>query len=315
MPDIATRPLGRTGLEVTVLGFGAMELRGNDPRSPRPLPDEDAGALLNAVLDAGVNFIDTSIDYGQSEERIGRYISHRRSEYLLATKTGCPWDDETIATAPPGPLPHNFSAKHIREGLERSLTLLRTDHVDLLQLHMSPSLATVQAEDAIGTLQALSDEGKTRFIGSSSTLPNIWDHLDLEVFDTFQVPYSPLQRDHEVALTEAHQRGAGVIVRGGVAKGRPRPEVVQPFDFWDRWSQANLDELLAPGQPAVEFVLRYTLGHKSVSTVIVGTASAQHLADNLRHAQLGPLPDETRAEADRRLEVARVTGLPRPARG
>ena len=87
MADIPRRTLGRTGLEVTTLGFGAMELRGA-PSGPQ-ISDEEAGRLLNAVLDEGINFIDTSIDYGRSEELIGRFIANRRDEYVLASKCGC----------------------------------------------------------------------------------------------------------------------------------------------------------------------------------------------------------------------------------
>jgi aryl-alcohol dehydrogenase-like predicted oxidoreductase len=77
--DIAKRELGKTGLQVTTLGYGAMELRGA-PRA-RDISEEQAETILNKVLDAGINYIDTSVDYGLSEERIGRYISHRRAEY------------------------------------------------------------------------------------------------------------------------------------------------------------------------------------------------------------------------------------------
>ena len=84
---VRKRELGRTGLQVTTLGYGAMELRGA-PRG-RDTTEAQAETILNAVLDAGINYIDTSIDYGLSEERIGRYISHRRSEYYLASKCGC----------------------------------------------------------------------------------------------------------------------------------------------------------------------------------------------------------------------------------
>ena len=82
MPNLPKRTLGRTGLEVTTLGFGAMELRNG-------VSDKDAAALLNAVLDAGINFIDTSIDYGESEAHIGKHIANRRAEYYLASKCGC----------------------------------------------------------------------------------------------------------------------------------------------------------------------------------------------------------------------------------
>src|SRR6266498_4873325 len=95
MSDLPTRTLGRTGLQVTQLGYGAMELRGA-PRG-RPIDDDQAQTILRAVLDSGINYIDTSIDYGLSEERIGRYISHRRDEYYLASKCGC------LVGAPPAP--------------------------------------------------------------------------------------------------------------------------------------------------------------------------------------------------------------------
>ena len=87
MADLPKRELGRSGLQVTMLGYGAMELRG--PPRGRDTTEAQAETILNAVLDAGINYIDTSIDYGVSEERIGRYIAHRRHEYYLASKCGC----------------------------------------------------------------------------------------------------------------------------------------------------------------------------------------------------------------------------------
>ena len=87
MSTLPTRQLGRTGLSVTMMGYGAMELRGG-PRGREAEP-QHSEMVLNSVLDSGINFIDTSIDYGQSEELIGKYISHRRADYYLATKCGC----------------------------------------------------------------------------------------------------------------------------------------------------------------------------------------------------------------------------------
>src|ERR1700694_5548975 len=85
--DLPKQTLGRTGLQVTQLGYGAMELRGG-PRG-RDVSDEQAEQILRAVLDSGINYIDTSIDYGLSEERIGRFIGDRRAQYFLASKCGC----------------------------------------------------------------------------------------------------------------------------------------------------------------------------------------------------------------------------------
>jgi aryl-alcohol dehydrogenase-like predicted oxidoreductase len=111
MPDLPKKTLGRTGVEVTTLGFGAMELRGG-PRGVQMTEDE-VGALLNLVLDSGINFIDTSIDYGLSEERNGKFISHRRDEYFLASKCGCVVDGQQGE--------HVHTAENIRFGVENSL--------------------------------------------------------------------------------------------------------------------------------------------------------------------------------------------------
>ena len=90
MPDLRRATLGRTGLEVTQLGYGAMELRGSQGFLGEPVQADVARDVLNAVLDAGINYIDTSPDYGSSEELIGEHISPRRDEFFLASKCGCP---------------------------------------------------------------------------------------------------------------------------------------------------------------------------------------------------------------------------------
>ncbi len=135
MPDLPKRTLGRTGLEVTIVGYGARELRGGS--RGRPVSEEDAGRILNAVLDSGINFIDTSMDYGLSEERIGAHISHRRDEYYLASKCGdlAGWtENERRISAP-----HLFTRKNVFAGVEQSLRRMNTDYLDLLQVHASPS--------------------------------------------------------------------------------------------------------------------------------------------------------------------------------
>src|SRR6202034_529590 len=213
---IMTRTLGRTRANVTILGYGAMELRGQ-PRGPE-VADEDAGRLLNAVLDGGINLIDTSPDYGHSEELMGRYIGHRREEFFLASKCGCPI---TPPPAAPPPLPHDYSAANVRADVEQSLRRLGTDRLDLVQVHMSPSRAQLEADGTVATLQALRDEGKVRFLGMSGILPHLPDHIEMGVFDAFQIPYSAVQREHEDLITAAADAGAGTLIRGGVARGGP----------------------------------------------------------------------------------------------
>src|SRR6266852_1381837 len=124
--------LGRTGLPVTRLGYGAMEVRGPRIWNGRPVAEEQAQTILNAVLDAGINFIDTSNDYGRSEEFIGKYLSGRRSEFFLATKCGCTVvrrDESTDDT------PHIWTRENLFRGLHESLQRMKTEYVDVMQLH------------------------------------------------------------------------------------------------------------------------------------------------------------------------------------
>src|ERR1700678_3221535 len=218
---IPTRVLGRTDAEVSVLGYGAMELRGQltGPASQLSGPaitDQDAGRLLNELLDAGVNLIDTSVDYGRSEELIGRHLSSRRSEFFLASKCGCPLSPPPEA-ATMGQ--HDYSTANVRAGVEQSLRRLQTDHLDLVQVHMSPSREQLERDGTGEEMVRLRDEGTLRFLGMSAIEPNLADHIAMGVFDVFQIPYSALQRGHEALISEAAQGRAGVLIRGGVARG------------------------------------------------------------------------------------------------
>lgn len=312
--ELARRPLGTTGVDVTVLGFGAMELRGTRHRRPRELEAGQVERVLNAVLDAGINFVDTSIDYGDSEAAIGRAIAHRRDEFVLATKAGCPLDaeaDQYVNHSLGTPLPHDYSRANLVAGLEQSLRRLRTDYVDLLQLHISPPVSVLRADDVIATLEELREQGKVRFIGISSKLPDTADHVALGVFDTFQVPYSALEPDHALLLDAIAAAGTGVVVRGGVSKGAPG-DGHGADAVWRAWEAAGIDELVAelPGETRTTFLLRHTLGLAALSTTIVGTADVDHLNENVAAARRGPLDADLAAEVARRLAAAGVRPAP-----
>jgi aryl-alcohol dehydrogenase-like predicted oxidoreductase len=302
---IATRPLGQTGTDVTILGYGAMELRGQ-PRGPA-IDDDDAGRLLNAVLDGGVNLIDTSIDYGHSEELIGRYIGHRRDEYFLASKCGCLLGDPPAGATPP--FPHDYGAENLRSGIEQSLRRLDTDRLDLLQIHISPSQAQLEADATVETMQALRDEGKVRFLGMSGTLPHLRDHIAMGVFDVFQIPYSAVQREHEELISAAADAGAGTLIRGGAARGAPAddkgwqqgPIGLSQGEGQRRWEAAGIDDILGD-MSRLEFVLRFTVSHPALSSTIVGTSNLNHLRSNLAIAEKGPLPADIYEEAKQRLD-------------
>lgn len=306
---LATTTLGRTGLTVTKLGYGAMELRGPGGRRRGPeLDDATAGALLNQVIDSGINWVDTSPDYGVSEELIGQHLAPRRDEFFLASKCGCAVSSDG---SPAVFGEHHFDRSTVRAGVEQSLRRMRTDHLDLVQFHASPSRETLADNDSVAELVALRDEGKVRFIGMSGTLPNIDGQIEMGVFDAFQIPYSAVEREHEAVISRAAAAGAGTVIRGGVARGMPvvGDEVIEriPEDVRDvyrarrdRFEGAGLDDLL-DGMSRMEFMLRFTLSHPDMDTTIVGTSNPEHLAANLKAAAKGPLPAEIYEEAKQKL--------------
>ena len=305
MPDIPTRTLGRTGLNVTTLGFGALELRGMVAGVGRPLSPGQPAEILNAVLNAGVNYIDIAVDYGEAEEHIGRHISQRRSEFYVASKCGCPLDnagfrpEERTRFGVPLPRFHDYSRASIVDACHQSLRRMRTDYLDIVQFHFSPAREVLEQEDAIETLQGLRQQGKIRYLGCSSILPNIFDHIEMGVFDVLQVPYSILQSEHSEPIAQAASAGLGVVIRGGVARGEPGVGHGS-VSVWDRWEQAELDDLLE-GMTATEFLLRATISNPHAHTTIVGTLNPVHLHENVSAVCKGPLPDDVLEEAKRRL--------------
>lgn len=296
--------LGRTNLEVTQLGFGAMEVRGERIWGGRPCDDGQAKTILHAVVDAGINFIDTANDYGKSELYIGRYLRHRRNEFYLATKCGCHVEyagdhDET---------PHVFTRENLLHNVADSLLKMQVDCIDLLQLH-NPSVEQCEQGRVVDVLRELKETGAVRFIGCSSTVPYLATYIAWGVFDVFQIPYSALERRHENLIAKAAESGAGVIVRGGVARGEPGATHGRTNrDTWKKFDDAKLDELRDEGESRTSFMLRFTLSHPHCHTTIVGTLHPEHLHENIRAAEKGPLDSAVYEEAKRRL--ARVGEAP-----
>jgi aryl-alcohol dehydrogenase-like predicted oxidoreductase len=298
MAQLETRPLGRTGIPVTRLGYGAMEVRGPRIWRGRPVTDEEASSILAAVLDDGITFVDTANDYGLSEQYIGRFLADRRDEYALATKCGC----TMVPAGDHDETPHTWTRDHLLWNIDDSLQKLGTDHVDLLQLH-NPSVEQVEQGKLVDVLQEIKAAGKTRWIGISSTAPHLATFISWGVFDTFQIPYSALERQHEQLIQRAHAAGAGTIVRGGVARGEPG-EGQGNAGRWERWEAAHLDELLDPGESRTQWLKRFILSHPGIDTTILGTENPAHLAANVRAAEVGPLSPDRYAEAKRRLDEA-----------
>ncbi|WP_437185760.1 aldo/keto reductase [Planctomicrobium sp. SH668] len=292
------KKLGQTGLEVTQLGFGSMGLRGARTWGVRVVEDDHAERILNQVLDSGINFIDTAPDYGAAEERIGRFISHRRGEFILATKCGC----DPIQHANQLEIVHVWTPGVLERNIESSLIRMRTDYIDLLQFHGGDA----DQLEKLGLIELLHDfqrQGVVRYLGASSSLPQLSRFIELGIFDVVQVPYSCLAPQHDAIMKQAAAQGAGVIIRGGIAQGGPDAEIQR--EHLNRvWNQAGLNEILPAEMTRAEFILRSTLSHPACSTTIVGTANEQHLKENVEAAMKGPLSDELVTEINRRVTAA-----------
>ncbi len=276
--------LGRTNLSVTRLGWGAADRR---------VWNEDlAESMCNSVLDAGINYVDTANDYGRSEEFIGNLISHRRDEFYLASKCGCV----------PGGGSHVWTEENAFRGLHESLSRLKTDYLDLMQLH-NPTVNECERGRLVAALNEMRDQGKVRWIGISTTLPHLPTFLEWGVFDTFQIPYSALERQHEEWITQVAEAGIGTVVRGGVALGEPGQGLGIP-ERWRGFSGAKLEDLQEADESRTAFMLRFTLTHPSIDTIIVGTQNPAHLRENVVAVNRGPLPADVYEEAKRRLSAA-----------
>jgi len=179
---------------------------------------------------------------------------------------------------------------------------MKTDYVDLWQLH-NATLADVEQNDLVAVMQEVKASGKVRWKGASAISPSITKFIAAGALDAYQIPYSALERAEEGSITAAAAAGAGAIIRGGVAEGAP-DEAGQGAEVrWALWERAGLDELRGTDESRTAFLLRLTLSHPGMHTTIVGTLDTEHLADNRRAADRGPLPDDVYREALRRLDA------------
>ena len=284
------RTLGRTGLLVSEIGFGALEI-GRDWGIPVGAdfgrPDEaNAIRALNAALDAGINLIDTAPAYELSEERIGKAIAHRRQEFVLATKVGERRDDGEDSL-------YDYSAKATMEFIERSLARLKTDVVDLVQIHSAP----LEVIERGGTLEALTnarDQGKLRFIGMTGGIPEAVAAVRDGHYDTVQVSYNIAYREPEAELFPlCREHGIGVIIKDGLAAGRltdkaaslsdDRGEdreraarLADAFSVPEKWHPARL----LPAKKLSEVALRWVLANKAVTSIIAGTRKIENIVAN-----------------------------------
>ncbi len=299
------RKLDNTGLEVSEIGFGAWGIGGltRGATSYGPTSDEESKLALRLAFESGITFYDTSdlYGYGHSERLIGETLKDVRGKTVIASKVGFLEHNG----------PQDFSPRHIRESIERSLKRLQTDYLDLYQLH-SPPIDLLEKDDSIlHTLSSLQKEGKTRAIGISARSPD--DGLiaiEKLGFKSVQVNFNMVdQRAIENGLFDlAKKENAGIIVRTPLCFGflTGGYSADSEFDFRDhrstwpreqieRWATAQqlFSSILEEneGQTGAQIALRFCLSFQSVSSIIPGMLTAGEVRENVLASELGPFAE------------------------
>lgn len=274
------RRLGKTGLDVSVLGFGGSEI--GFEKAEQSTVDQ----LLNSALDAGLNLIDTAAIYPLSEAKIGAAVGSRRGDFVLITKCGSPMSNDD----------QYWNAKALTASIDKSLADLQTDHVDVVQLH-SCSAEILARGEAIAALQRAREAGKTRYIGYSGDNANAIYAVDTGVFDTLQTSINIADQSIlNGALPRALAAGMGVIAKRPIAnaawKTGAKPVSSYHHEYWDRLQKLKYDFLAADLEESIGIALRFTLGQPGVTTAIVGTTKPDRWKANARHVAAQPSDGE-----------------------
>jgi aryl-alcohol dehydrogenase-like predicted oxidoreductase len=312
------RPLGSSGLQISALTLGTMTFGGLGNFAKVGNTElADARRQIDLCLDAGINLIDTADIYstGRSEEIVGEALQGRRDDVLIATKVRYRM----------GPEPNmaGLSRHHLIAGCEASLKRLRTDHIDLYQVHEWDGMTPL--EETLGALEHLLESGKVRYIGASNY--SGWqlmkalgtaDRDHLPRFVSQQIYYSLQERSAEYELIPlAVDQGLGTLVwsplAGGLLSGKYRrgqdpPEGSRQLTSWNEPPVYDEDALYDTvdvlvavadehGVSAAQIALAWLLGRPTVSSVLVGARTDEQFADNLKAIEI-ELTDDQRARLD-----------------
>jgi len=302
------RQLGKSGLQVSEIGLGT-NMYG------RQVPDaEGVLAILKRALDSGINFIDTSNNYGGglSEELIGKATKGIRGRFIIATKVGGPLGQSR------DPNTGRASRSHIMDQVEVSLRRLQTDYIDLYQIHFPDPRTPI--EETLGALDDLVHQGKVRYIGCSNyaawqAAEALWTSrmLHLSSYASVQPQYSLLDRRIEgelVPFCQAYGMGiipfsplAGGFLTGKYRRGEAIPQGVRGYNssyFAQRvmternWAILMRLEAFASerGYPMGQLALAWLLANPSVSTVIAGASKPEQVEENAKATELRLTPED-----------------------
>jgi aryl-alcohol dehydrogenase-like predicted oxidoreductase len=275
------RKLGKTDMNVSILGFGGWEI------GYQRISLTTAKKLLNEARDAGINVIDTAECYAISEKLIGESVGKRRKDCYLLTKCG----HESGWSYP------DWGPESLLRSIQRSLKRLKTDYVDLIQLH-SCSEAELRKGTVIDTLKRARDRGYTRYIGYSGDGQAALYAVECEEFDTLQTSVSIADQEAlELLLPSAGKHNIGVIAKRPVANVAWRNGDRPPTDtygrpYWERLQKLEYQFLRCRLKQTVGNALRFTLSAPGVHTAIVGTTKPGRFMENGAAVAAGPLSKE-----------------------
>lgn len=283
---IARRPFGRTGLHVSVLGFGAASYWGKKLFSER-----QAIRLVHEGVDRGVNLFDTGPSYsgGNAEPRLGRALAGiDRSKLVISTKAG------TCLTSW-GRAYKDFRPAQVRQTLEQSLRNLALEQLPILHLH-GPSLEHLQPE-LLDCLESVRDQGLVRFLGVNSFDPEVIARAgELSVFDCVMVDYNILRWEREPQISQLSQAGKGVLAAGALANAVIGTRLLRMRGARDVWyglralrhrrrdlARGRAYRFLAntPGWTTSQIALAYVLANRAITSAMIGTTDLGHLRENL----------------------------------
>lgn len=275
------RKFGKTEMEFSVLGFGGAEI-GYNPNQTQ----EDVNELLNSALDAGLNVIDTAAAYKTSERLIGEAVSKRRNDFYLLTKCGA-LDAFTR---------YDWTKKGILETIETSLRNLKTDYLDIAQLH-SCDREILRRGEAIEALQRAKEKGYTRYIGYSGDNEDAKYAIETGAFDSLQTSVSIADQspiDGNIAL--AIEKGLGLIAKRPIANAvwrhDSKPAESYHHEYWDRIQKLKFGFLDKSLEAATAIALRFTMTIPGVDTMIVGTTKPKRWQENAKYVAEGDLSNE-----------------------
>ena len=273
-----TRRLGRTDMEVSVLGFGGAEIGFAGTTAAT------VSELLNSALDAGLNVIDSAAAYLESEQLIGQAIAARRRDVYLFTKCG----------ATDGFTRSDWSIAGILAQIETSLKNLRTDYLDLIQLH-SCDEEELKKGDVITALRAARDKGYARYIGYSGDGQAARYAIETGAFDTLQTSISIADQEAlTLTLPLARESEMGVIAKRPIANAvwrtGQKPADAYHHAYWERVQELQYDFLRGDLQESIATALRFTISQPGVHTAIVGTTRPGRWRENAALLAAGPLP-------------------------